>query len=134
MKPPGPKKAPGPENPRPPSRAKPRPPTGRRPTPQREVLLRLDHLRAVIREIARSYLANLEHDIIEIRETLGSAKTAHGRKAMLRAVDRIGEVLDDLTLKPHKGRRSDLRKVEKAIRVLQRVLAKQTMAVSRGRR
>lgn len=109
-------------------------PTVRPQTPQREVLLRLDHLRAAIRELARSYLANLEHDIIEIRETIGSAKTALGRKAMLRAMDRIGDVLDDLTLKPHKGRRSDLKKVEKAIRIVQRLLAKQTMAVSRSRR
>lgn len=116
------------------SRPSRRPATVRSQTPQREVLLRLDHLRAVTREIARSYLANLEHDIIEIRETVGSARTALGRKAVLRAVDRIGEVLDDLTLKPHKGRRSDLKKVEKAIRILQRLLARQTMAVSRRRR
>lgn len=117
-------------SPKPPRRTSP----GRQATPQREAQLRLDHLRAMTRDIARSYLANLEHDIIEIRETIGNAKTAKGRKAMLRAVDHIGEVLDDLSLKPHKGRRGDLKKVEKAIRVLQRILAKQTMAVSRSRR
>jgi putative ubiquitin-RnfH superfamily antitoxin RatB of RatAB toxin-antitoxin module len=102
--------------------------------PRREVLLRLDHLRSATREIARSYLANLEHDIIEIRETVGSAKTPDGHKATLRAIDRMGEVLDDLMLKPHKGRRSDLKKVEKAIRTLQRVIAKQGTAGPGSRR
>jgi hypothetical protein len=93
-------------------------------SPQREVLLRLDHLRSATREIARSYLANLEHDIIELRETVGSATTPDGQKATLRAIDRMGDVLDDLALKPHKGRRSDLKKVEKTIRALQRMIAK----------
>lgn len=107
---------------------------GRLTTPQRDVLLRLDHLRSMAREIARSYLANLEHDIIEIRETVGSAKTPDGYKATFRAIGRMGEVLDDLTLKPHKGRRSDLKKVEKAIRTLQRVIAKQDAADPGSRR
>lgn len=97
-------------------------------SPQREVLLRLDHLRSATREIARSYLANLEHDIIELRETVGSATTPDGEKAALRAIHRMGEILDDLSLKPHKGRRSDLKKVEKAIRVLQRLIEKQDAA------
>ncbi len=96
--------------------------------PRREVLLRLDHLRSTTREIARSYLANLEHDIIELRETVGSATTPDGHKATLRAIDRMGEVLDDLALKPHKGRRSDLKRVEKAIRALQRMIAKRDSA------
>lgn len=108
----------------------------RLPSLQRELLLRLDHLRSATRDIARSYLANLEHDIIEIRETVASATDGDGRKAKLRrsAVDRMGEVLDDVTLKPHKGRRSDFKRVEKAIRTLQRVLAKQAMPGSRGRK
>ncbi|MEW6683795.1 MAG: hypothetical protein AB1451_12870 [Nitrospirota bacterium] len=108
--------------------------SGRLTAPQRDVLLRLDHLRSMAREIARSYLANIEHDIIEIRETVGSTKTPDGYKATFRAIGRMGEVLDDLTLKPHKGRRSDLKKVEKTIRTLQRVIAKQDAADPGSRR
>jgi len=107
--------------------------SGPQAAPQRELLLRLDHLRSATREVARSYLSNLEHDIIELRESVASAKTPDGRKATLRAINRMSDILDDLTLKPHKGRRSDLKRVEKAIRTLQRVIAKQGAADSGGR-
>lgn len=101
----------------------------------REVLLRLEHLRASVREVARAYLANLEHDILEIREAVGGVKGGGGRKPTLRraAMERMSEMLDDVTLKPHKGRRNDLKKVEKVIRGLQRLVAKQTMPNSRSR-
>ncbi len=108
--------------------------SGRLVVPQRELLVRLDHLRSATREVARAYLTNLEHDIIEIRETVASAKTPDGNKATFRAIGRMGEVLDDLTLKPHKGRRSDLKKVEKTIRTLQRVISKQGTAAPGTRR
>jgi hypothetical protein len=108
--------------------------SGRLVAPQRELLVRLDHLRSTTREIVRSYLANIEHDIIELRETVASAKTPDGHKATLRALDRMGEILDDLALKPHKGRRSDLKKVEKAIRTLQRVISKRGAADPGSRR
>lgn len=107
---------------------------GRLTAPQRELLVRLDHLRSATREIARAYLANLEHDIIELRETVASAKTPDGNKATLRAINRMADVVDDLALKPHKGRRSDLKKVEKAIRTLHRVVSKQGTANPGSRR
>jgi hypothetical protein len=108
--------------------------SGRLTAPQRELLVRLDHLRSATREIARAYLANLEHDIIELRETVASAKTPDGNKATLRAITRMADVVDDLALKPHKGRRSDLKRVEKAIRTLHRVIFKQGAADPGGGR
>ena len=108
--------------------------SGRLSAPQRELLVRLDHLRSATREIARAYLANLEHDIIELREAVASATTPDGHKATVRAIGRMGEVLDYLTLKPHKGRRGDLKRVEKAIRTLERVIAKQGTADPGSRR
>jgi hypothetical protein len=111
-------------------------PSGEGSTPHvREVLLRLDHLRASVREVARAYLANVEHDILEIREAVGGVKHNVGRKPKLRrdVLDRMGELVDDVTLKPHKGRRSDLKKVEKVVRGLQRLVAKHTMAEPRSR-
>jgi hypothetical protein len=103
--------------------------------PSRELLLRLDHLRSSVREVARAYLANLEHDILEIRAAVGGVKDGGGRKPTLRraAMERMSEMLDDVTLKPHKGRRNDLKKVEKVIRGLQRLVARQTMPNSRSR-
>jgi len=112
----------------------PRAASGRLTAPQRELLVRLDHLRSATREIARAYLANLEHDIIELRETVASAKTPDGNKATLRAINRMADVVDDLALKPHKGRRSDLKRVEKAIRTLHRVVSKQGTANPGSRR
>jgi len=112
----------------------PRAASGRLTAPQRELLVRLDHLRSATREIARAYLANLEHDIMELREPVASAKTPDGNKATLRAINRMADVVDDLALKPHKGRRSDLKRVEKAIRTLHRVVSKQGTANSGSRR
>jgi hypothetical protein len=102
----------------------------------RELLLRLDHLRASVREVVRAYLANLEHDIIEIRDAVAGGRGGAARKPTLRrtVLDRMSDLLDDLSLKPHKGRRSDLKKVEKIIRGFQRLVAKHTMTEPRSRR
>src|SRR5262245_17012451 len=101
----------------------------------RELLVRLDHLRSSVREVVRAYLANLEHDIIEIRATVGSVKDHGGTSKLRREVmDRMSEMLDEAALKPHKGRRSELKKVEKIIRELQRSVAKHLMAEPRRSR
>ncbi len=101
----------------------------------RELLLRLDHLRASAREVARAYVANLEHDIIEIRDAVTGGKTGAGRKPKLRGsvADRMSHMIDDVTLKPHKGRRSDLKKVEKIVRSFKRLVAKHAMPEPRSR-
>jgi hypothetical protein len=100
----------------------------------RELMLRLDHLRSSAREVARAYLANLEHDIIQIREAVGGVKDGGGRQSKLRrdVIDRMSDLVDDVALKPHKGRRGDLKKVEKIIRELQRLVAKHVMTEPRS--
>jgi hypothetical protein len=101
----------------------------------RELVMRLDHLRASVREVTRAYLANLEHDIIEVRDAVTGGKPGAGRKQKLRrtVVERMTEMVDDLRLKPQKGRRSDLKKVEKIVRSFQRLVTKHTMPESRNR-
>jgi hypothetical protein len=101
----------------------------------RELVLRLDHLRASVREVVRAYLANLEHDIIEVRDAVAGGKTGAGRKPKLRrnVVERMSDMVDDVRLKPQKGRRSDLKKVEKIIRNFQRLVTKITVPESRSR-
>jgi hypothetical protein len=101
----------------------------------RELVLRLDHLRASAREVARAYLANLEHDIIEIRDAVTGGKSGTGRKPKIRrnVVERMNDMIDEVRLKPQKGRRSDLKKVEKVVRTFQRLVTKHTMPESRSR-
>jgi hypothetical protein len=45
----------------------------------------------------------------------------------------MSDMVDDVRLKPQKGRRSDLKKVEKIIRNFQRLVTKITVPESRSR-
>jgi hypothetical protein len=85
--------------------------------------------------VARAYLANLEHDIIEIRDAVTGGKSGTGRKPKIRrnVVERMNDMIDEVRLKPQKGRRSDLKKVEKVVRTFQRLVTKHTMPESRSR-
>jgi hypothetical protein len=45
----------------------------------------------------------------------------------------MNDIIDEVRLKPQKGRRSDLKKVEKIVRLFQRLVTKHTMPESRSR-
>jgi hypothetical protein len=77
----------------------------------------------------------LEHDIIEIRDAVTGGKSGAGRKPKIRrnVVERMNDMIDEVRLKPQKGRRSDLKKVEKIVRLFQRLVTKHTMPESRSR-
>lgn len=89
---------------------------------QKECLARLQHLRSVAQETAQTYLTNLEHDLLEISDLV---KSGGKRSKLNRAtIEGLTEILDKLALKPQKGRRKDLRKIEQAIEAMRKLALK----------
>jgi hypothetical protein len=92
-------------------------------TVRKELLAQLQHLRMEAREISRLYVANLQRDIIQLIEFLNEkhvkpAKTFRSVDPILR---QMKQTLDDINLKPEKGRRKDLKKIEDAVRSLRKI-------------
>jgi hypothetical protein len=93
-------------------------------TVKKELLAQLQHLRTEVKEISRLYVANLQRDIVELIEFLSENHTT-GKNPNSRATNPIlsqmKETLDEISLKPEKGRRKDLRKIEQAVRSMRKI-------------
>src|SRR6266446_9418896 len=94
-------------------------------TERKELLAQLQHLRTEAKEISRLYVANLQRDIVQLIEFLNESqnpapgsKNSRGANVLL---SRMKETLDTINLKPEKGRRKDLRKIEQAIRSMRKI-------------
>lgn len=88
---------------------------------QRELALRLNHLKAETREVCESYLANIEGDLSTLVEFLdGSSEVRRSRDAKAATMEAWIKILDAVSLKPHKGRRKDLRRIDQAVKALMR--------------
>src|SRR5207248_10707233 len=92
---------------------------------RKELLAQLQHLRTEAKEISRLYVANLQRDIVQLIDFLNESqnaasanKTSRGANAVF---SRMKETLDGMNLKPEKGRRKDLRKIEDAIRSMRKI-------------
>src|SRR5215475_16183064 len=92
-------------------------------TVRKELLAQLQHLRMEAKEISRLYVANLQRDIVQLIDFLNeqpAPKTSSARK-----IDPIflqmKEKLDSMNLKPEKGRRKDLRRIEDAVRSMRKI-------------
>ncbi len=93
---------------------------------KKDVLVRLQGLRSVAKEISRSYLANLEHGILEITDLVnGTADEGEKKKGLKSAtLERIIDILENTSLKPEKGRRKDLKRIDQAIEAMMRIGSK----------
>src|ERR1051326_8389600 len=94
-------------------------------TVRKELLAQLQHLRSEAKEITRLYAANLQRDIVQLIEFLNESqnqtpgsRNSRGSKLLL---SRMKETLDAINLKPEKGRRKDLRKIEDAVRSMRKI-------------
>ena len=94
-------------------------------TVRKELLAQLQHLRTEAKEISRLYVANLQRDIVQLIEFLNEtpapasgSKNSRGANVLL---SRMKETLDTINLKPEKGRRKDLRKIEQAVRSMRKI-------------
>lgn len=90
---------------------------------QKDVIVRLQRLRSTTKDISRSYLANMEHRILELMDEVNSSGKKGGIKT--RTLRRISDVLDELKLKPEKGRRKDLKKIDEALDELSREISEE---------
>ena len=105
-------------------------------TIRKELLAQLQHLRTETREISRLYVANLQRDIVQLIEFLNETEgepAARSRPAKrepegakAQAIDpllsQMKETLDSLNVKPEKGRRKDLRRIEQAVRSMRKLV------------
>jgi hypothetical protein len=93
-------------------------------TVRKELLAQLQHLRTEAKEISRLYAANLQREIVELIEFLNenqnstSGKSPRGASAVF---SRMKDTIDEINVKPEKGRRKDLRKIEDAVRSMRRI-------------
>jgi hypothetical protein len=92
-----------------------RPPTTKR---SREILvLELRRLRALFIEISERYVANVEGKSAALIKSVEEGKLSAAKIAELL------EGIRDLAVKPQKGRRKDLARIERTIATLQKTLA-----------
>jgi hypothetical protein len=80
-------------------------------------------LRTETKEISRLYVANLQRDIVQLIDFLNekeAAKTRNGKKADPVFLQ-LKEKLDAINVKPEKGRRKDLRRIEDAVRSMRKI-------------
>jgi hypothetical protein len=92
-------------------------------TLKKELLAQLQHLRTETKEISRLYAANLQRDIVQLIEFLNEKDAPRTRSQA--KVDpvflQLKEKLDGISLKPEKGRRKDLRRIEDAVQSMRKI-------------
>lgn len=83
---------------------------------ERALEIELRHLRTLLREVAANYISALEADIEQVIEALGVADQRPMRDSQVRP--ELRDMLDHiraLRVKPRKGRRRDMKRMDKLI-------------------
>ena len=92
-------------------------------TIRKELLAQLQHLRTETKEISRLYVANLQRDIVQLIEFLNEDGDPASKSRTLNPILlQMKETLDAINLKPEKGRRKDLRRIEDAVRSMRKLI------------
>ena len=90
---------------------------------RKELLAQLQHLRTEAREISRLYVANLQRDIVQLIEFLNENQEPGSKSRGINPIlSQMKETLDAINVKPEKGRRKDLRRIEQAVRSLRKLV------------
>ena len=63
-------------------------------------------------------MANLQRDIVQLIDFLNEEQNSRGANSQL---SKMKETLDAINVKPEKGRRKDLRRIEQAVRSMRRI-------------
>src|SRR3989442_13816156 len=90
-------------------------------TVRKELLAQLQHLRSEAKEISRLYVANLQRDIVQLIEFLSEKQPRAKNRGTDPIFLQMKETLDAINVKPEKGRRKDLRRIEDAVRSLRKI-------------
>jgi hypothetical protein len=84
----------------------------------------LNNLRSTSKELCRTISSNIERDIIEAIELVTAAPAKGGRKKNRKPdLAKATSILERLTIKSEKGRRGDLKRIEKAMRSVKEALS-----------
>ncbi len=86
---------------------------------KQDLLGKLQHLRSSVRVTTQNYQARMEADILELGEFVHRVTDRHGSH-----VKWIAQKLDRIAIKPEKGKRKDLRKIEEALSKIRRRIEK----------
>lgn len=91
-----------------------------------DILAKVEHLRTTTKEICRTFTANIERDILELIDLLSSGNPAKkgDRKIKPAELEKAEVLVSRLSVKPEKGRRSDLKKIEKTLEGMKEILGK----------
>jgi len=93
---------------------------------RKDLLAQLQHLRTETKEISRLYVANLQRDIVQIIEFLNESNTtgtARKSRSVNPTLAQMKTTLDAINVKPEKGRRKDLRRIEQAVRSMKKLIS-----------
>lgn len=84
----------------------------------------LDHLRRILRETVDVFASRLEGEIVRLRETISEEEGQRRRPSSSQLSDMrdVTGLLRSLRIKPEKGRRRDLKKLESAVEDVQQIL------------
>lgn len=90
------------------------------------LLAKVEHLRSIINEISRVLIANWERDISGLIDLINSLNTVKkgAKKIKPAELEKAEALLSKLSVKPEKGRRSDLKKIEKTLEKMKEILGK----------
>lgn len=93
---------------------------------EKELAARLQHLRSTASDVARALLSNLEHDILEVMDVVAGRRDTEGKKKRFKSdvLEQMIEAIDKLSVKPEKGRRKDLKKIEGVVDTITRRIFK----------
>jgi hypothetical protein len=92
-----------------------------KPNVERQLSGALAHLRSEARRTTRAYLANLERDIVKVIDFVHDCQNGKSKNGAAERILQIQEVLDNLEVKPEKGRRKDLKRIEKTVAAMLQV-------------
>lgn len=92
----------------------------------KDIRAQFEHLRSVIKDICQSLTANMERDILELIGLVNSGSPVKKGAVKIKPakLKKAEVLLSKLSVKPQKGRRSDLKKIEKTLEEIKEVLGK----------
>lgn len=90
---------------------------------QKELVGRLRRIRNTTKDITRIYLSKVESEIISLIESVesGGSKKKRWKSGVL---EKVNDALDDLNIKPEKGRRKDLKRIELVLSSISSLLSR----------
>src|SRR5687767_9467597 len=98
-------------------------PSKKSPDLRENLLAGLQHLRSEAKEISRMHAANLQGDLVQLIDFINDPAngTMSRRRRLQTTYAGMMKTLDQLHVRPEKGRRKDLRRIEQAIRSMMKL-------------